>query len=180
MAVVLHVSLPLGDSEGLVRGCRVPHPQILHLQILVKVAMSLIALVTVWRSWNSAPAPAIRLWALGFAGMPANFLDQFWTAVAWEREYEKQSGRRQPPKPAKASPSQHAWIRDADAFEFPNLIARPALGILLPSIELRGTTLERSKKTDNTILVRRGEDQVVFAALFLSRIYRTSHALLVS
>src|SRR5262245_11182780 len=111
----------LGILKDSLRGCRVPHLQILHLQILVTVALSLIALVMVWLSWSSAPVPAIRLWALGFAGMPANFLDQFWTVVAWKREYEKQSERRQPPKPGKASPNRHAWIGDADAFEFPNL-----------------------------------------------------------
>ncbi len=67
------------------------------------VALLLFVLVMVWRCWNLPPVPAIRFWALGFAGMSANFLDQFWRAEAWEKEYEKLElkfqGRRLLPRP---------------------------------------------------------------------------------
>jgi hypothetical protein len=67
------------------------------------VALLVFVLVMVWHCWNLPPVPAIRFWALGFAGMSANFLDQFWRAEAWKKECEKLElklqGRRLLPRP---------------------------------------------------------------------------------
>jgi hypothetical protein len=87
---------------------------------LLTVALLLLVLVMVWRCWNLPPAPAIRFWALGFAGMSANYLDQLWRAEAWKRECEKlelqiENLRHQIRPPPKKSFVENASILDVDA-----------------------------------------------------------------
>lgn len=56
---------------------------------LLTVALLSLVLVMVWRCWKLPPVPAIRLWALGFAGMTVNCLYQSWRAEIWKKEAEK-------------------------------------------------------------------------------------------
>jgi hypothetical protein len=87
------------------------------LAVLITVTLLPLVVVMVWRCWNLPPVPAIRLWALGFAGMSANYLDQLWRAEAWENEAErlqiKLRGQRLPTRPSKTSNFPNALIPDA-------------------------------------------------------------------
>src|SRR5439155_11252657 len=87
--------------------------------VITTVVLSLVALVMVWRCWNLPPVPVIRLWAVGWAAMAANVLDQFWRAEAWKKECERLQlqlpGRRQPQRQSKMSTAQGALILDAAA-----------------------------------------------------------------
>lgn len=65
---------------------------------LLTVALLPLVLVMVWRCWNLAPAPAIRWWALSFAGMSAAVLAQAWRAEVWRyRCYKLEQLQKRPP-----------------------------------------------------------------------------------
>ena len=89
------------------------------LALTVTALLLLLVSVMVWRCWNLPSVPAIRLWAIGFAGMSVNYLDQFWRAEAWKKETEKLEiklqGRRLPRQRKKVSFVEGVEILDADA-----------------------------------------------------------------
>src|SRR5215467_12293765 len=126
------------------------------LETLLTVALLLLLPVMVWKCWNLAPVPLQRLWALGFGGMAAGMLYQFWRADAWRKESEKlelklqelKHRRRQPTLPRTRSFSQSRSLLDCDGFEFRNLVARPSPRTLLLANFLHHTKSERCKRID--------------------------------
>src|SRR5438552_10185107 len=59
------------------------------LALLVTVLLLPLVVVMVWRCWNLPPVPAIRWWAIGFAGASLAWLAAHWRAELLKKRYDE-------------------------------------------------------------------------------------------
>ena len=133
------------------------------------VVLLLFVSVMVWRCWKLPPVPAIRLWALGVAGMTVNCLYQFWRAEIWKKEAEKLElklqGQRLLPR-RQVSPKTGSFYRD-------QRIPDTAVRFVLPATDVRLLTAMIQFEPDIDVHISALADRYQKIQVGLQNIVRT-------